>query len=361
MRQTILFLIAMISVNQLYSQGEDKQNNPYLDLTKIKIQKNSGLFRIDTIDNEQVIMLQGNEYNSEIDPFTGMEKDNSRGAKVILLGDVQGDYVMTVEMKFLDINLDDCPGCGWFGYAIRAQDYDNFETVWFMPGGVDGSNTVAYMPIAHGVGPYWAEAYKKSEKGNVILPKNDWFKTKVVVEGKDISIYVDDILVLKKKASYYLTTGTPGLFVGTATDAAFRRIKIKGIGEKCNDNPENPSEIILRKEKDALKRWVNRDIWGYLDLYAEDVTYFDETTNEKIKGYESIKNYYAPWDGKIYVPKYEMFNVDVKVIDNTGILTYNLYNFNENGDTTVIWNSSEIYQKINGDWKIVHSHWSAVK
>ena len=127
------------------------------------------------------------------------------------------------------------------------------------------------------------------------------------------------------------------------------------------NNPGNPSEIILKKEKDALDKWLNRSVWGYLDLFTKDATYFDNATKMKLKGFEAIKNYIAPWDGKIYAPNYMMTNVDVKVVDNLGILTYNLYNFNEKGDTTVRWNSTEIYQKVGDDWKITHSHWSLIK
>jgi hypothetical protein len=29
--------------------------------------------------------------------------------------------------------------------------------------------------------------------------------------------------------------------------------------------------------------------------------------------------------------------------------------------TTARWNSTEVYQRFNGSWKIVHSHWSYVK
>ena len=29
--------------------------------------------------------------------------------------------------------------------------------------------------------------------------------------------------------------------------------------------------------------------------------------------------------------------------------------------TTARWNSTEVYQRINGSWKIIHSHWSYVK
>jgi hypothetical protein len=198
----------------------------YLDLNQVSIQKNSGLIRIDTMGSEQVIIVSGNVYENAIDPFTGMEKGNSRGAKVILLGNEQGNYVMTAEMKFLGSHIANCPGCGWFGFAIRAQNCNDFEAVWFMPGGGGESKTVAYIPIIYGIAPYWSEAYQKSTKGTVPLPKNDWFKTKVVVKGRDISVYVGEKLVLKKQASYFLTTGYPGLFAGTATDVAFRRIQI---------------------------------------------------------------------------------------------------------------------------------------
>ena len=121
---------------------------------------------------------------------------------------------------------------------------------------------------------------------------------------------------------------------------------------------ENPSEIIIKQEKDALDRWNSRDVWGYLNLFAEDASYFDNTTKKKLQGYKEIKDYIAPFNGQIYCPKYEMKNIDVAVERNMAVLSYNLYNFNEQGDTIMIWNSSEAYQKIEGEWKIIHAHWS---
>ena len=217
MKQSAILLTIMLITSTTFAQNLDK----------IKTQCNSELFRIETIDNEKTVILEGNEYDSTIDPFTGMEKSNSRGAKVFLVGEKQTDYIMTAEMKFININLDNCEGCGWFGFAIRAQDFDNFEAVWFMPG--TNKDNVAYIPIAHGIGPYWSEGYIKSEKGTAKLYKHEWFRAKVIVKGKDISIYINDELVLKKKASYYLTSGFAGCFVGTATDAAFRKLKIEAI------------------------------------------------------------------------------------------------------------------------------------
>ncbi len=120
------------------------------------------------------------------------------------------------------------------------------------------------------------------------------------------------------------------------------------------------SKAILETEKQALDKWINRNVWCYLNLFAPYATYFDQTTKMKLIGFDAIKAYIEPWDGKIYAPRYEMINVDIKVIGNVGVLSYNLYNFNESNDTTALWNSSEIYEKINGDWKIIHSHWSLV-
>ena len=124
---------------------------------------------------------------------------------------------------------------------------------------------------------------------------------------------------------------------------------------------ETPEEIIIKNENEALQRWGNRDVWGYLNLFTEDASYYDPNTKVKLNGYEAIKSYIVPWNGKIYVPSYKMVNIDVKVDGNIGVLTYNIYNFNEKGDTTELWNSKEIYEKIKDDWKILHSHWSIVK
>lgn len=219
MKRLIMVICLVVMISNGFAQN--------INLDEIETCNNSDLFRIETIDNEKTIILEGNKFDSSIDPFTGMERSNSRGAEVFLIGEKQTDYIMTAEMKFIRVNLDDCSDCGWLGFAIRAQDFDNFECVWFMPG--MKKDNVAYIPFAHGIAPYWAEGYINSEKGTVKIPLNNWFKAEAVVKGKNISIYVNDELVLNKKASYYLTSGHAGLFVGTATDAAFRRISIRKI------------------------------------------------------------------------------------------------------------------------------------
>ena len=128
-------------------------------------------------------------------------------------------------MKFLGHHLE-MEAAGWFGFVIRAQDCDNYEVIWFMPG-AERESSVAYVPVAHGIVPWWTEAYKTQKKGSIPVPKNKWFRGRIDVIGDELSVYVGDNFIFKKKLTYYLKEGRPGFFVGTATDVVFRRIKIK--------------------------------------------------------------------------------------------------------------------------------------
>jgi len=226
MKLMVLFLILISSVSLL---SQESTNVNYINLDKIKIQKNTDLFIIRNIENEQILFLEGNQYNDEIDEFTGKKKDDVSG-KIMLFGNPKHNYSMTVDMKFLGLNMD-IPGGGWFGFVLRAQDLKNYEIVWFMPGGAESQYSIAYVPVAHNVVPWWTEAYEKQEKGNFPLPVNDWFTARVDVISDEFSLFVNDHFIFKKKMTYYLNSGTPGLYVGTATDVAFRRIEIEGINK----------------------------------------------------------------------------------------------------------------------------------
>lgn len=228
----IIAAIVIFSSNSLALVNENdnsKKMNQYINLKKIKIEKNSDLFKITTLNNEQVLILKNNLYNQKIDTVSGKEIDNVYG-KVILLGEVKKDYKMVVDMKFLGTHID-MKGAGWFGFAVRAQDCANYELVWLMPGGAEDTNTVAYLPVAHGIVPWWTEAYANQKKGTIQIPQKDWFTARIDVKGDEITVYLNEHLVFNKKLTYYLRSGRPGLFVGTATDVAFRRIRIDDIND----------------------------------------------------------------------------------------------------------------------------------
>lgn len=184
----------------------------FVDLKQIELETNSPLWQVINLDHEITIQITNNQ-----------EEDLVHG-KVALLPPVKRNYRMQVEMKFLGHYLED-ETSGWFGLAMRAQDVENYEMVWFMPN-APGDN-VAYVPVAHGIVPWWTEAYARQEKGHAELPKKDWFLVQLDVIGDEFSVYVDGNKILHKRFTYYLEEGRPGFYIGTATNAAFRLVKLE--------------------------------------------------------------------------------------------------------------------------------------
>lgn len=187
----------------------------------LALETNSPLFQV----------VEGGE--GEILQLTGHTKiGHIRGGKVALFGESRRNYSVQAEMKFLGHHVPDLKTAGWLGFVFRAQDFGNFELVWFMPNAAEGGETVAYVPVAHGAVPWWTEAYQTQKKGNPLLPQDNWFRARVDVVGNEFSVYVNDAFVFKKKMTYYLEAGRPGVFLGTGTDAAFRRLVVKDLPDQ---------------------------------------------------------------------------------------------------------------------------------
>ena len=122
------------------------------------------------------------------------------------------------------------------------------------------------------------------------------------------------------------------------------------------------TEKIINMERSALDRWGKGDPAGYLEITAPEVTYFDPFTNQRIDGLSAFIQYLAPITGKIHIEHYDMINPQVQHYGDVAILTFNLVDAaREPGSDKIVtlrWNSTEIYCRIDGSWKIVHSHWS---
>jgi len=137
-------------------------------------------------------------------------------------------------------------------------------------------------------------------------------------------------------------------------------------GTSCTLVADNYSpESIIALERAALDRWGKSDPKGYYEMMAAGVTYFDPTTAKRVDGFEALKAHIAPFDGKIVVERYEMIDPKVQREGNVAVLTFNLIDHGARvagvDQGTPQWNSTEVYQRIEGRWKIVHSHWSYVR
>jgi ketosteroid isomerase-like protein len=122
---------------------------------------------------------------------------------------------------------------------------------------------------------------------------------------------------------------------------------------------------IIGLERAALDRWGNGDPDGFLETYGEEVTYFAPDLEKRLDGLTALRATLVPIRGKIKVDRYDMIDPKVQIHGDTALLTFNIVNYKKQDDDSETvssrWNSSELYAKINDQWKIVHSHWSLTK
>jgi hypothetical protein len=133
-------------------------------------------------------------------------------------------------------------------------------------------------------------------------------------------------------------------------------------GPACQRSVKNPSaEFIIAKEKMALDRWAKGDPYGYIELAAEEITYFAEGIDTLVKGFNAFEKVNAAVKGKVNIPRFEMRDPKVQLHGEVGILTFVLYNYSDKNSITSRWKSTEVYLLENNDWKLIHSHWTVFK
>ena len=125
---------------------------------------------------------------------------------------------------------------------------------------------------------------------------------------------------------------------------------------------------IIALERSALDRWITGDPQGYLDLYARNVTYFDPFRDKRVDGLEAMQTMMAPLKetkSPVQDSRYDMIDPKMERHSEVVLLTFNLVNRGQlagHPDAVLArWNATEVYCRIDGQWKILHSHWSFVK
>lgn len=121
-------------------------------------------------------------------------------------------------------------------------------------------------------------------------------------------------------------------------------------------------ETILARERSALDRWSQGDPSGYLGIQSDDVTYFDDiAAQSRIDGIEAMRDYFSSLQGEIPPHWYEVENPKVQVYGDVGILTLRYLASDEQGQSLAEWRATSVYRRSEGEWRIVHAHWSLNK
>jgi ketosteroid isomerase-like protein len=125
------------------------------------------------------------------------------------------------------------------------------------------------------------------------------------------------------------------------------------------------ADAIIAMERAALDRWGAGDPCGYLEIMAPEVTYFDPVQDRRLDGLPAMTALLLSWAGKIKVDRYDMVRPRVQQHGDAALLSFNLVSYRRGADgiehPIAHWNSTELYARFDGAWRIVHSHWSFVK
>jgi hypothetical protein len=118
-------------------------------------------------------------------------------------------------------------------------------------------------------------------------------------------------------------------------------------------------KTIIAIENSILDRWDSGDPMGFVDVSADDVTYFGPEMGRRIDGKKAFRDRLTPLIGKIHNPPRRMENPMVRVFGEIALLTFvDVYDF---PNSKSIWNVTEVYRLEGNEWKLIHSQWSEAK
>ncbi len=177
---------------------------------------NRGDWKAEEEDGEPVLTLPDNR------------TPDWRGGTVAIAGDrAWSHYEYSLELCLLP-PVDD-GAMAWPGVIVHALDTENYELFWFMPHQEDtASGNVAYLSVAHGIVPWWSNAYVSIPRGQAPYTPGEWLPISIRVEGLQASVRVRKRPqpILTVRLSYYLDGGRVGVYCGTQTSAKFRRMRV---------------------------------------------------------------------------------------------------------------------------------------
>ncbi len=225
------------------------------------------------------------------------------------------------------------------------------------------------------------EPFMKSIEGQVHYDKSEFIDPKVVIVGQAALLTYN----------YRSTSFKPDGSIAAQTPWSCTSVQVKRPGgwrvvhnhwsfihQRLPESVEVPLPVfaqpikfdglmgeLMRLEAGAMARWDKGDPWGFIEISAPDVTYFDTGTPQRINGLEALSAEYKRREGKISYEVMDFIDPWVKDCGDLAVMFYRFLSTRLNPDGTVAsrvpWNCSEVFQRMQGTWKILHTHWSFIR
>jgi hypothetical protein len=114
---------------------------------------------------------------------------------------------------------------------------------------------------------------------------------------------------------------------------------------------------LVALERAAMDGWLQGDPGPMLAAADPDITFFHVMTGQRLDGVAAVQGLYAAYRGRPLYDSYRIDNPKVQASGDMAVLTYQLVT--RNGDVTRKWNATQVYQRKNAAWKVIHTHFSA--
>lgn len=130
------------------------------------------------------------------------------------------------------------------------------------------------------------------------------------------------------------------------------------------NGPDTPANAIFRLENGAMEQWRQGNPMRWAEISTDDVSYVDPGLAAPVVGTKAYREYLTPLQGKIHYDASEFVEPRVALAGDLAVLTYNYHSLRRGADGTMqrtsFWNTTQVYVRRAGDWRIIHSHWSYI-
>lgn len=130
------------------------------------------------------------------------------------------------------------------------------------------------------------------------------------------------------------------------------------------DGPDTPANTIFRLENDAMEQWRQGNPMRWVEISTDDVVYVDPGLAAPVVGAKAYREYLTPLQGTIHYDASEFVEPRVALAGDLAVLTYNYHSLRRGAHGEMLrnsfWNTTQVYVRRTGTWKIIHSHWSYI-
>ena len=123
---------------------------------------------------------------------------------------------------------------------------------------------------------------------------------------------------------------------------------------------EDEKQEIIALEEKQVDAFNNGDLDRLLSFFDSDLTGFSSTQHMRLASLGELKKTFEYYKAKAPKVEYTISDPCVKFFENTAVLTfYWSVNFsNGKKKKSVNGRGTHVYHKKNGEWKVVHEHFS---